>query len=924
MNVYDVKSLDRRLKSNSIQIIDQSNHDSRFSVGASLDQSQCDHGSPLISKKLNSNTGLDFLRAETFGSSHRRRIIESPPHNALSIKQVPSNLPSLYADVPNYEVDDDPISSSLHSRSIDKKCFKRHSKRLRPRLAPEEEDRTFDFCSQSASVSSQKSSISHLRLSDVPSIDENNLDDKFSHIGNKYQVKKYDLRKRGQKIYDFHRLHRSTPKKKYFNRKYSLLEPRKRGRPPKLKNLRKSPRNLQQVSYNERDTTGTDFFEDCMVDEGSESEQKSLVHRGSFNRKSNRIPESCKNFSTSEDEDDHSLELVKQLNLYDHQLNEEDSKVSIADRIAGMEDYLRQLKEMVLFPLLYPEMYNNFGMKPPRGVIFYGPPGTGKTMLARLLAESCSTGSKKVSFFIRNGSECLSKWIGEAEKNLRALFKQASEQQPSIIFFDEIDGLAPERSARQEQSHVSLVATLLALMDGLHDRGNVVVIGATNRIDSIDRALRRPGRFDREFAFTLPSETIRRRILDIYTTKWNPLPDSLLLDILASDTEGFSGADLRALCSEAALNGIRRTCPSMYDPIAPPPPTETVIQAISQIKINESDFRRALKAVLPLEIKMKASNVKYRDLDSFIYENSIENTANLILKLAGISSNEDENLDENIKNFHNIKNVPTEQVTDDCVAAQSGVLCLNFKGKSTASLSHMEGLCLAASKRLESFTQGEIIIIDPIKQILVSKQSEENFYSYLTEIVSSKRRKNQKLRVIFWPGLSALLQSESQNAVPALYITFIKAWIERNFSSGLQDISCILVSIEGFGESVVCLRDLANAAGLRVSSAELRLSWSLDGIFKWVQKIISSNISLQIIGSIEEHEKITTSMGKLWSTIESQKTFDDVDQIMKNIKRHVELVAAQYLPPTETQSEPPFDICQVIDKFMHDYPSSID
>ena len=154
--------------------------------------------------------------------------------------------------------------------------------------------------------------------------------------------------------------------------------------------------------------------------------------------------------------------------------------------------------EMVIFPLLYPEIFTKFNIIPPRGVLFYGPPGTGKTLMARALASECSQDGRKVAFFMRKGADCLSKWIGESERQLRLLFDQAYVMRPSIIFFDEIDGLAPVRSSRNDQIHSSIVSTLLALMDGLDNRGEIIVIGATNRIENIDPALRRPGRFDRE------------------------------------------------------------------------------------------------------------------------------------------------------------------------------------------------------------------------------------------------------------------------------------------------------------------------------------------------------------------------------------------------------------------------------------------
>lgn len=215
------------------------------------------------------------------------------------------------------------------------------------------------------------------------------------------------------------------------------------------------------------------------------------------------------------------------------------------DSVGGLDDKIHQLKEMVQLPLSYPEIFAAKNMTPPRGVLFYGPPGTGKTLMARALAASCSSESRKVTFYMRKGADCLSKWVGEAERQLRLLFEEAKNNQPSIIFFDEIDGLAPVRSSKQEQIHASIVSTLLALMDGMDGRGQVVVIGATNRPDAIDPALRRPGRFDREFYFPLPSTEARRKIIDIHTKGWEPPLESAFKDQLAELTKGYGGADLR-------------------------------------------------------------------------------------------------------------------------------------------------------------------------------------------------------------------------------------------------------------------------------------------------------------------------------------------------------------------------------------------
>ncbi|GKB60995.1 ATPase family AAA domain-containing protein-like protein isoform X2, partial [Tanacetum coccineum] len=205
------------------------------------------------------------------------------------------------------------------------------------------------------------------------------------------------------------------------------------------------------------------------------------------------------------------------------------------DDIGGLSGYIDALKEMVFFPLLYPDFFASYHITPPRGVLLCGPPGTGKTLIARALACAASKAGQKVSFYMRKGADVLSKWVGEAERQLKMLFEEAQRNQPSIIFFDEIDGLAPVKSSKQEQIHNSIVSTLLALMDGLDSRGQVVLIGATNRIDAIDGALRRLGRFNHEFTFPLPGFDARAEILDIHTRKWKRPPvKELKLELAAS------------------------------------------------------------------------------------------------------------------------------------------------------------------------------------------------------------------------------------------------------------------------------------------------------------------------------------------------------------------------------------------------------
>ena len=271
------------------------------------------------------------------------------------------------------------------------------------------------------------------------------------------------------------------------------------------------------------------------------------------------------------------------------------------DGVGGLDDHINQLKEMVSLPLLYPEVFLQFHVTPPRGVLFHGPPGTGKTLLARALASSVSSQGKKVTFYMRKGADALSKWVGEAEKQLRLLFEEARKNQPSIIFFDEIDGLAPVRSSKQEQIHASIVATLLALMDGMDGRGQVIVIGATNRPDSVDPALRRPGRFDREFYFPLPEQKDRRSIIDIHTKGWEPELKPEFKDQLAELTRGYGGADLRALCTEAALNAVQGTYPQIYSS------NKKLLIDPSTIKVLAKDFMISVNKIVPSSERSAAS-----------------------------------------------------------------------------------------------------------------------------------------------------------------------------------------------------------------------------------------------------------------------------------------------------------------------------
>lgn len=295
------------------------------------------------------------------------------------------------------------------------------------------------------------------------------------------------------------------------------------------------------------------------------------------------------------------------------------------ESVAGLQDVIRCMKEVVILPLLYPEVFNSLSLTPPRGVLLHGHPGTGKTLVVRALIGACSRGDRKIAYFARKGADCLGKYVGDAERQLRLLFQVAEKSQPSIIFFDEIDGLAPCRSRRQDQTHNSVVATLLSLMDGLKSRGSVVVIGATNRPDAVDPALRRPGRFDREIYFPLPTCEDRSAILSLHTKNWPSPVSGSLLSFVANQTVGYAGADLRSVCTQAVINALKRQCPlseilslaekGHFSRSSGPPP-------LPQISVDESDWLVALASAPPpcsqREAGMAASEVVASPLDSHL------------------------------------------------------------------------------------------------------------------------------------------------------------------------------------------------------------------------------------------------------------------------------------------------------------------
>jgi transitional endoplasmic reticulum ATPase len=274
--------------------------------------------------------------------------------------------------------------------------------------------------------------------------------------------------------------------------------------------------------------------------------------------------------------------------------------------VGDLEEVKQKIREMVELPLRHPELFKRLGIDPPKGILLYGPPGTGKTLLAKAVANESG------AYFIAiNGPEIMSKFYGESEQRLREIFEEAQKNAPAIIFIDEIDAIAPKREEVTGEVEKRVVAQLLALMDGLKERGQVIVIAATNRPDDIDPALRRPGRFDREIAFPVPDKRARREILQVHTRNM-PLAEDVNLDELAEVTHGFTGADLAALCREAAMRALRRYLPKI-DIESERIPAEV----LKEMKVTRADFFEALKDIQPSalrEVYIEVPEVHWDDI----------------------------------------------------------------------------------------------------------------------------------------------------------------------------------------------------------------------------------------------------------------------------------------------------------------------
>ena len=274
--------------------------------------------------------------------------------------------------------------------------------------------------------------------------------------------------------------------------------------------------------------------------------------------------------------------------------------------IGGLGPEIKKVREMIELPMKHPELFERLGVEAPKGVLLYGPPGTGKTLLARALASETNAHFETLS-----GPEIMSKYYGESEEKLRQLFKTAEEQAPSIVLIDEIDSIAPKREEVTGEVERRVVAQLLALMDGMEARGKVVVIGATNRPDSLDPALRRPGRFDREIEIGVPNKESRLEVLLIHT-RGMPLAKDVNQQKLADVTHGFVGADLAALAREAGMRSLRRVLPELDLEVEAIP-----AELLNKIEVNNDDFLEALREMEPSamrEVMVESPDVKWDDI----------------------------------------------------------------------------------------------------------------------------------------------------------------------------------------------------------------------------------------------------------------------------------------------------------------------
>lgn len=353
------------------------------------------------------------------------------------------------------------------------------------------------------------------------------------------------------------------------------------------------------------------------------------------------------------------------------------SKVSYED-IGGLGNQVQRIREMIELPLKYPEIFERLGIQPPKGVFLYGPPGTGKTLIVRAVAHETD------AYFINiSGPEIMGKFYGESEGRIRKIFEEAQQHAPAIIFIDEIDAIAPKREdmGGEKQVEKRVVAQLLSLMDGLESRGKVIVIGATNIPNSIDPALRRPGRFDREISISIPDKKGRLEILHIHT-RGIPLSMDVDMEKLAEITHGFVGADLEALAREAAMTALRKILPQIDFEMS-----EIPYELLMQLEVTMDNFRDAMKEVEPSAIRevfVEVPDVKWDDVGGLEeIKEALKETVEWPLKYADLFARADTNPPKGII-LHG-KPGTGKTYLAKALASESGVNFISVKGPQILS-----------------------------------------------------------------------------------------------------------------------------------------------------------------------------------------------------------------------------------------------
>jgi transitional endoplasmic reticulum ATPase len=303
------------------------------------------------------------------------------------------------------------------------------------------------------------------------------------------------------------------------------------------------------------------------------------------------------------------VKITKDTNFLIKEEPVSETEVKVADihyeDVGGLKTEIMKIREMVEYPMRYPELFERLGIEPPRGVLLYGAPGTGKTLLAKAVANESDA-----HFISISGPELVSKFVGESEEKLRELFKEAAEKAPTIIFMDEIDAIAPKREEATNEVERRMVSQLLTLMDGMSNRGQVIVLAATNRPDAVDPALRRPGRFDREIEIGIPDRTSRKEIMQIHTRNM-PLAKDVDIDELATITHGYTGADLNALAKEAAMVSLRYVWPKIIDKKKIP---EEILMSLTVSRENFVDAMKNIRPSALREVFVERPNVHWSDI----------------------------------------------------------------------------------------------------------------------------------------------------------------------------------------------------------------------------------------------------------------------------------------------------------------------